>query len=227
MADHPLIAPRMLANYGLLAFTGIGVALMSVQIFYLGAAICLIAVAGILSLYYEDIKRVRLKLVNGAADQDLSAEMWLALAVAGIAILAPASIYFYSTVEHRVLLPEGRHLTADQKIRMRPILRLDPTETYELQVNSAPNCDECELYADEIREFLSSIPGWKPRGSAIIFSEPFRRRRGIVIITREDEKKSSSVEKISKAFDAAGIILSNEIENYQKGQFVIVIYRST
>jgi hypothetical protein len=120
-----------------------------------------------------------------------------------------------------------RLLSSDQKVRMRPLLHLEPDETYSVQVNSAPNCDECEQYAESIREFLLSVPGWKAGGSAIIFAEPFRRRRGIALYTRDDEKNSKSVEKISSAFAAAGILLAHEIENYPPGLIIIVVYRAS
>jgi hypothetical protein len=213
----------MLANYGLLAFTGIGVALMSVHIFILGALICLAAVVGIFWLYYSELLRVRLRLVNRIGDYEVpSAELWLALLVAVVATIAPTSIYIYSTAPERIQ-SDIRHLTTDQKDRMRPILRLDPTETYSLQVNSMPNCDECEQFAEEVRAFLNTIPGWKAGGSGLIFAQP--PRRGLWLVANEAEQHLRPVDKLFKAFEDAGVPLRRSNEGVAPGTFVILIAR--
>jgi hypothetical protein len=118
----------------------------------------------------------------------------------------------------------GRHLSKDQRARMTVNLRLAPDEKYAFQVNSSPSCDECELFAEEIREFLNTIPGWEVSGSPLIFAQPFRR--GLRIISREDEKHIPPVEKLNKAFSDSGLLLIHESENaLERGGFVIVIGR--
>lgn len=67
---------------------------------------------------------------------------------------------------------EIRSLKPDQKRRMELTLQLNPTEHYAFQVNSAPNCDECEQFAEEIREFISAIPGWSAGGGPLTFFDP-------------------------------------------------------
>ena len=52
-----------------------------------------------------------------------------------------------------------RHLSPDQRARMRLALRVKPTKTYYFDINSLPDCDECEQFAEEIRAFINSVPG--------------------------------------------------------------------
>ena len=48
----------------------------------------------------------------------------------------------------------GRHLRPDQKIRMTAALELSPQEQYAVQINCIANCEECELFAEELRDFF-------------------------------------------------------------------------
>jgi hypothetical protein len=135
--DHPLNTQRMLAALGLLAITGIGVALMSIQIFFIGALICGLAVAGIVWLYWSDFGRLRLRTVNHSApDQIVSTsepttETWLAIGVALIAIAAPVSIAAYALIPKTAsILSSEWHLTADQRARLAAGLKLASSENY-------------------------------------------------------------------------------------------------
>lgn len=120
---------------------------------------------------------------------------------------------------------EIRHLSPDQRTRMRVALQMPPTEAYSFEINSLPNCDECEQLAEEIREFISSIPGWKAGGSTVIFPQPFHQ--GVHLFARADENHSLPIEKIYKAFSIAGISLICDTYNQMPpGMFTIVVARA-
>jgi hypothetical protein len=165
--SHPLTEPRMLANYGLLAFTGIGVALMSIEIFVVGTLICLAAVAGIGWLYLPEIRRLRLRLVGGIENQTPSKELWLALGIGAVAIAAPASIYFYQhggrADEVAVLKEKLTQLTANRWEPLKPneitslreLIRNFPPQTFSV----ACNFDTCHDLGKSIYEVFHDL-GW-------------------------------------------------------------------
>src|SRR5262249_44208814 len=160
-----------------------------------GAVICILAVGGIIWLYYPEIRRLRLRIVNDKTDiQSPSLELWLALVIAAVAVTAPASVYFYLTApESHQPLPEIRHLRSDLKDRMRRELALNIDETYSFELNSMPSCDECEQFAEEIRTFVNTIPGWKVSGGPLIFAQP--PRRGLWLIANESDQHLRPVDK--------------------------------
>src|SRR6202008_707515 len=80
---------------------------------------------------------------------------------------------------------QERHLIQQQKDRLRVGLLLPVNESHTVEFNSVPNCDECEEYAQEFREFVSSLPGWKAGGSTLIFSRPYER--GLKLFTNDDQ----------------------------------------
>ncbi len=99
---------------------------------------------------------------------------------------------------------EERHLTDDQKTRIREALRLSPDENYHVDFNSLPNCDECEDFAEELREFVATIPGWKIGGGPAMFWDNGPRLIGLELACRQDEKDFPAQTKLKKAFDSAG-----------------------
>jgi len=122
--------------------------------------------------------------------------------------------------------PDVRNLTPDQRRRMDPILRLGPNENYDFQVNSAAGCDECEQFAENIRDFLNSIPGWKTEGGPLMFLQ-VTRRRGLSMLIRSSEKQVPPVERLRKAFDSAGLRLNEEVvDDMPPGRFVIIVGRA-
>jgi hypothetical protein len=73
----------------------------------------------------------------------------------------------------------ARHLKPEQKAKLTRLLRLGPTEKFNLQINSIPNCEECEDYAQELREFFGSLPGgWTAGGGVTIFPVTTSFREG-------------------------------------------------
>lgn len=117
-----------------------------------------------------------------------------------------------------------RHLTYDQKARLSRDLRLQIDEHYPFQINSAISCDECEQFAQELRDFFNSIPGWNAGGSALFFPQP-KARYGIQLVTNVDGKNSPPVMKIRKAFADAGMALDDEVEPLQPHTFVLIVGR--
>jgi hypothetical protein len=117
-----------------------------------------------------------------------------------------------------------RCLTQEQRERMKSILLSAPTETHFLMVASMPNCDECAQFADDIRTFFNSVPGWKADEPPIIFSEPPPHKRGIYLLMSDDEKIPAG--KISMSFEAAGMSITAETDKgFQRGTLTILIGR--
>jgi len=117
----------------------------------------------------------------------------------------------------------ARHLDDEQRIRMKKALKLSPDENYEFQINSAPSCDECELFAQELRDFFNIAPGWTAGGGPIIF--PMPRLHGLVLLSVGDGKITAAVQKIKMAFSSAGMPLEYRSDGVQPGSFVILVAR--
>src|SRR3974377_1310231 len=64
----------------------------------------------------------------------------------------------------------ARHLQPDEKARMAVALRLSPAERYAFQINCIPDCTECESFAEELRNFFNTIPGWTVSGSCFLLN---------------------------------------------------------
>jgi len=117
-----------------------------------------------------------------------------------------------------------RHLTPQQKDRLRAALVLPVDENHVIEFNSVPNCEECEDYAEEFREFISSLPGWKSKGSTLIFSRPYER--GLKLFTSSDYLAN----KLTTAFDSASISLPRDPERSSFAaptEAIIVVARRT
>jgi hypothetical protein len=115
-------------------------------------------------------------------------------------------------------------LTADQRAKLSSGLRLPGGENYSIEINSVPSCETCEDFAQELRELISNIPGWKARGSTLVFSIPFRR--GLKIVTRANERNLTFVVRLVTAFESAGLPLpSEEEENLVPGTAIIIVGR--
>ncbi|WP_026607950.1 hypothetical protein [Methylocapsa acidiphila] len=120
-----------------------------------------------------------------------------------------------------------RMLKPSQRSRMEPLLNLDLAQSYSLEVNSVPNCDECEQFAENIREFFNSIPGWKASGSVAFCCPPFPSGHGLYLLTKEEEKHSELAEKLFQAFEAGGALLTRESNpGASKGTLMILVART-
>lgn len=126
-------------------------------------------------------------------------------------------------LQEEVSRHEIRHLNDGQKVRLRRDLELGSDEQFFFQINSMPSCDECEQFAEELREFFNSIPGWKTLGGPLIFPAP--PRRGLWFIVNDADQHLKPVEKIFKAFEDAGISLKRSSDGTSTGTFVILVAR--
>jgi hypothetical protein len=109
--------------------------------------------------------------------------------------------------QNHSIMDTGRHLKTDQQSRMMPEFQLSSGETYSIQINSLPNCDECEVYAQELRDFVGAIPGWKVGGSALFLVDPAAPREGMYLILNSDLRPELR-RKLFAAFAAGSIPLS-------------------
>lgn len=97
----------------------------------------------------------------------------------------------------------GRHLRNEDRIQLITTLRSSNDVNQSVEINSASNCDECEEYAQELREAIGSIPGWRASGGTTIFGSA--ATRGIRFLVFSLEKRPNEFIKLAAAFDAAQI----------------------
>jgi hypothetical protein len=120
--------------------------------------------------------------------------------------------------------PSGRQISMEQRMHLTSSLKLPPNESYNVEFNSVPNCEECEDYAQDFRDFISTLPGWKAGGSTLVFSIPYQS--GLKLIVRSDEQRSAGAEKLRLGFADAKIALPQEVDqNLQPGMIIVVVGR--
>lgn len=121
-----------------------------------------------------------------------------------------------------VVTDTARHLTPDKKARLAAALQLGSDKNYSIEFNSVQNCDECEDYAQELRDFVGSIPGWKASGSVITFADPYAPRTGLQLVL--GDKASPEVGKrLLAAFGAASIALTPRPSEQLQGLDAIIV----
>jgi hypothetical protein len=122
----------------------------------------------------------------------------------------------------------ARHLMPDQKTRLKAALRLNADEHGYLVFNSVINCDECEDYAEELREFVASIPGWRSDGGTLNMAGESIPRYGLKLFSANSGIKDH-IKIIINAFQSASIPLTQgDPENYDpsfKMDAIIVVGR--
>ncbi|SRR5260370_26318971 len=91
---------------------------------------------------------------------------------------------------------------------MTVALKLSSDENYAIQFNSAPNCDECEDYAQELRDFVSGLPGWKANGDVITFAGNANKTG--LRLSVNSAAPAQLATKLVAAFEAASIPLIQE-----------------
>jgi len=142
----------------------------------------------------------------------------------GILMAAAVAAAVAWAIQTKAPIDSSRHLSDDKKISMAAKLQLDPNETYSVEFNSASNCDECEEFAEEIREFINKLNGWKATGGTTIFGSA--RERGIKIVVRTIDDKLKAATLIHDAFENAGIpTIWNYYEQQPGGTFTVLIAR--
>ena len=146
---------------------------------------------------------------------------WRRVAVIVIAIGVPTYVWL-NEVLPALATKSARHLQPDEKARMAVALRLSPAERYAFQINCIPDCTECESFAEELRDFFNTAPGWTVSGSSLLSTDA-RWQRGLYLITRNDEQHIAPVEKVMAAFSTVGIALTLSTDDFRQGTFVIVV----
>lgn len=185
---------------------------------------------------FELIQRLRLQWPPSLTDFPIHSPwavfrgiMYSGVAIALIFSLVLGETFYIFDLRTRLQnappMQNGRHLTEDQKARIREALRLSPNENYYVDFNSVPACDECEDFAEELREFVAAIPGWKTGGGPIFFWDNGPWLVGLELACREDEKDSPAPTKLRKAFDSASLPLASRYFNMAKGTTIILIGR--
>ena len=137
-----------------------------------------------------------------------------------IAIGVPTYVWL-NDVWPALATKSARHLQPDEKARMAIALILSPAERYAFQINCIPDCTECESFAEELRNFFNTIPGWTVSGSSLLSTDA-RWQRGLYLVTRNDEQ-IAPVEKVMAAFFTAGIALTLATDDFRRGTFVIIV----
>jgi hypothetical protein len=97
----------------------------------------------------------------------------------------------------------ARHLKNEERVQLITSLRASGGANQSVEINSASNCDECEEYAQELREVIGSVPGWKVTGGTTIFGNA--SIRGIRLYVRSLANRAQAAMNLAAAFDAANI----------------------
>ena len=185
-------------------------------------------IAGVIFFLFSFPNAVLSEQLKLALEQRVSSELRRKIAVAIATIYVLVACFLAWDDEHVARLSaeatgqdNGRHLTADQKARLAESLKLSPQENYWIEFNSVANCDECEDYAEELRGFVSSVPGWKATGDVITFAG-FAQQRGLKISANTSSPEVGK--KIVHAFELASIsLVPTDPYQYQDGLNAIVV----
>jgi hypothetical protein len=119
----------------------------------------------------------------------------------------------------------SRHLTPQQGMRLATKLRIghEEHEQFHIEFNSVQNCDECEDYAQELRDFFNTMQGWQAGGDVITFASEPKFRQGLHLVVG-DEYAAALTDRILSAFDAADIpLLPSDPEKLYGGLNAIVV----
>jgi hypothetical protein len=136
-----------------------------------------------------------------------------------------ARVEAYKRVEDWTL-KGGWYLSEMQWQRMQAGLHLSPDEHYEFQINSSPSCDNCELFAEKLRETLNQTPGWTAGGGPLVFAGS-KWKRGLWIVMRVEDEKARPISVLDTAFSYASIPLIHDFDNTMpERSFVIIVARS-
>jgi len=120
------------------------------------------------------------------------------------------------TAEQRVKLAEqkanaaslgtARHLSDDQKAAIIRSLSAAGSGQFAFSIMSTPSCEECELYAQELRYLIKEIPNWSADGSPAIFGG--HQDRGLQMIVKAGAPRPKNANIVVNALLGAGIAVS-------------------
>jgi hypothetical protein len=114
------------------------------------------------------------------------ASLAVSILVSAIAIPIFYAIELRSDLRSEEARHSIRHLLPDQRQKIRDGLKLGSNERFAFQINSVQNCDECEQFAEELRDFFNSIPGWEAGGGSLFFLQE-HPRRNVILAAREQD----------------------------------------
>jgi hypothetical protein len=219
--DHPLLSKNLQGAIAVVALTtSLGIAMMSFHLLIPGIILAMLGFLGVVWIYGRDLLSLRLRSAgpNGVTVA-LPGEVRVVLLLLLAAFVVPWTIFIHESWPDK---STTRHLENAQKERLKANLKLALGERYEFQVNSVPSCDECEQFAEELRDFLGSIPGVQTGGGPLIFAG--RSPRGISFITNGNRSVGGG--KVFSALQDAGVGPKPETESQMKdGDFVVLIGR--
>jgi hypothetical protein len=92
---HPLLRPRLLGSYGLFTIPCLGATLMGMGMFAIGASLCTLGAACIASLFFADLKNIRILIRASSRFHRVTAELWAGLALIVMSLGLPVVIYMY------------------------------------------------------------------------------------------------------------------------------------
>ena len=219
--DHPLLSKTMQGAIAVVALTtGLGIAMMSFHLLVPGIIFAMLGFVGVVWIYGRDLLSLRLRSAGSdGATIPLSGEVRVVLILLFAAFVAPWTIFIHESWPDKSV---NRHLENLQKERLRANLKFGSGEHYEFQINSVPSCDECEQFAEELRDFFRSIPGVQTGGGALIFAG--RYSRGISFVTNGRQSVGSG--KVFSALQYAGTSPKQETDAQMKdGDFIVLIGR--
>lgn len=182
-----------------------------------------LGVLGVIGMCIE----VYLEISRGSSSKYRTAS-WLGI-MFGALVLGVAAWHFWPTnlsSPAQQSEAKGRVLADAQKERMRLSMKMAPDEHFYFSINSGPGCDECDVFADDLRQFVATIPGWKVDGGVMVFPDP-SRHRGLWLTYRSSDARLPAVQKVLNAFQDAGMPLQSEINEDLRppGSFILGVYR--
>jgi hypothetical protein len=197
--EHPLLTKRIGGAIAVMvAGTGIGLALMGFALIKTGMAMSVIGAAGAISIYWPDFKHLRLRLAEKTGiEAAVHAEIWIVM----FAIISSVAIPAYVWINQA--WPKQQEWRLQDSERSKIIQSLSAHPGKFVYVNSASNCQQCEEYAEDIREAIAAAPNWTGSGGNTIFGNA--SIRGIKLQTTNIKNPDDLMREIAEAFNAANI----------------------
>jgi len=209
--NHPLLAKRMFGCYGLFSISGIGAALIGMRIFPFGWALCIFGAVGILSLYFGEIKNIRLRILTNAGIRTLTMELWIAVILLALSVGLPITVFAYLGSQSEIAALRGQiselsrlrwmPLTADEIVAIRhSVAETQPAQpTMNIQYLDSNAYD----LAESFKQLFTDI-GFKPN----IQLDTRLSSVGVVKIDADD----SDAELVKKIVNAVETVTKGRIK---------------
>jgi hypothetical protein len=192
--------------------------------FGIGAVICFAA-----AHYFPELTKMRIRspITGEQAQQRTYWQTFAFISYASLGVsvflaLIIGGAFYIQDLRDRIS-HESRRLTPQQKTRLSAALQLGPNDKLSLQINSIPNCEDCEDLAQDLRDSFSEIQGWSVSGGVLIFPYPPSLRTGVHLSVGADYNPVLS-KRILSAFDSANIpITVTSPEKLAGGMFAVIL----